>query len=189
MLLPLLSVPLAVPLVKTVSARTDGAVAERRARRHRAGCSASSRCCCAIGRAAVVKRSLARLSIPLREPFATPGGVVAERELVLLRLEDEDGDVGYGEAAPFEPYDGVPLDDVVDAARATATAGRTRRRRRAPREELALLDLEAQPRRPRARRAGRRRDRGQPHAARRAARRGRPSARPTACATASRASS
>src|SRR3954451_10452389 len=82
-------------------------------REARAGC----RRCEARAGACVVKRSVARLSIPLREPFATSGGVVAERELLLLRLEDSDGAVGYGEAAPLEPYDGVTVDDVVAALR------------------------------------------------------------------------
>ena len=71
-----------------------------------------------------ISRSVLRLSIPLKEPFVTSGGVVSDRELLLLRLEARDGAVGYGEAAPFEPYDGVPLE------RAAAAAGG--RRRRAP---------------------------------------------------------
>jgi L-alanine-DL-glutamate epimerase-like enolase superfamily enzyme len=86
-----------------------------------------------------VRRSLARLSIPLREPFVTSGGVVAERELVLLRLEDDDGAVGYGEAAPLTPYDGVTIDEVVDALR--HRDGGPPQARAA--EEMALLDLEA----------------------------------------------
>jgi o-succinylbenzoate synthase len=95
-----------------------------------------------------VKRSLARLSIPLREPFATSGGVVASRELLLLRLEDSDGAVGYGEAAPLESYDGVTLDSVIAAMRDGGgngqpgkTAGTPPQARAA--EEMALLDLEA----------------------------------------------
>jgi o-succinylbenzoate synthase len=86
-----------------------------------------------------VRRSLARLSIPLREPFATSGGVVAERELVLLRLEDEDGAVGYGEAAPLTPYDGVTMDEVLDALR-NGQPGPPQARAA---EEMARLDLEA----------------------------------------------
>ena len=35
--------------------------------------------------------------------------------LRLLRLEAGDGTVGWGEAAPFEPYDGVPLDRAIAA--------------------------------------------------------------------------
>jgi o-succinylbenzoate synthase len=87
-----------------------------------------------------VKRSLARLSIPLREPFATAGGVVAERELVLLRIEDDDGAVGCGEAAPLTPYDGVTMDEVVAALRDGRNGGPPQARAA---EEMALLDLEA----------------------------------------------
>jgi o-succinylbenzoate synthase len=64
-----------------------------------------------------VSRTLSRISLPFGEPFVTANGVVAARELLLLRVEDEDGAVGFGEAAPFEPYDGVPLDAVVAALR------------------------------------------------------------------------
>ena len=89
-----------------------------------------------------MKRSLARLSIPLREPFVTSAGVVPARELLLLRLEDG-GVAGFGEAAPFEPYDGVSLDEV---AAALADGGEVPQARAA--EEMARMDLEA-------RRAGR----------------------------------
>jgi L-Ala-D/L-Glu epimerase len=85
-----------------------------------------------------VKRSLLRLSIPLKRPFVTSGGVVSARELLLLRLEDEDGAVGCGEAAPLEPYDGVALEDVVDELRRRNAA---RPHARAA-EEMARLDLE-----------------------------------------------
>ncbi|MDQ3644437.1 MAG: mandelate racemase/muconate lactonizing enzyme family protein [Actinomycetota bacterium] len=64
-----------------------------------------------------MRRSLLRLSIPLREPFVTSMGVVAARELAVIRLEDDDGTVGWGEAAPLESYDGVTVDEVVDALR------------------------------------------------------------------------
>ena len=87
-----------------------------------------------------MRRSLARLSIPFREPFVTSSGVVSARELVLLRLED-DGVVGYGEAAPFEPYDGVPLEAAVRAL-ADGDAGGGPPQARAA-EEMALLDLQA----------------------------------------------
>jgi L-Ala-D/L-Glu epimerase len=85
-----------------------------------------------------VTRSLARLSIPFREPFVTSAGVVPARELLLLRVE-KDGVVGYGEAAPFEPYDGVPL-DVVLSALANGDDGPPQARAA---EEMARLDLEA----------------------------------------------
>jgi o-succinylbenzoate synthase len=85
-------------------------------------------------------RSLLRLSIPLKRPFVTAGGVVAARELVLLRVESSDGSVGFGEAAPFEPYDGVPLERAVAAL--TGAGGRRPAQARAA-EEIARLDLRA----------------------------------------------
>ena len=87
-----------------------------------------------------VERSVLRLSIPLKEPFVTSGGVVSARELLLLRLEARDGTVGYGEAAPFEPYDGVPLERA--AAALTGGGGRRPPQARAA-EEIARLDLHA----------------------------------------------
>jgi o-succinylbenzoate synthase len=87
-----------------------------------------------------VKRSLLRLSIPFRRPFVTSAGVVGERELVLLRIESGDGVAGYGEAAPFEPYDGVPLERAIAAL--TGGGGRRPPQARAA-EEIARLDLQA----------------------------------------------
>jgi o-succinylbenzoate synthase len=87
-----------------------------------------------------VKRSLLRLSLPFRRPFVTAGGVVAARELVVLRLEASDGTVGWGEAAPFEPYDGVPLERAIAAL--SGGGGRRPPQARAA-EEIARLDLEA----------------------------------------------
>lgn len=87
-----------------------------------------------------IERSVLRLSIPLKEPFVTSGGVVAARELLLLRLEARDRTVGYGEAAPFEPYDGVPLERA--AAALTGGGGRRPPQARAA-EEIARLDLHA----------------------------------------------
>jgi o-succinylbenzoate synthase len=87
-----------------------------------------------------VQRSVVRLSVPLREPFVTSAGVVSARELLLLRLEARDGTIGYGEAAPFEPYDGVPLERA--AAALTGGGGRRPPQVRAA-EEIARLDLHA----------------------------------------------
>jgi o-succinylbenzoate synthase len=84
-----------------------------------------------------VKRSLARLSIPLREPFVTAAGVVPARELLLLRLED-DGQVGYGEAAPFEPFDGVSLDEVRASLMGAGGEGPPHARSA---REMAMMDL------------------------------------------------
>jgi o-succinylbenzoate synthase len=84
-----------------------------------------------------VNRSLARLSIPLREPFVTAAGVVPTREILLLRLE-EDGEVGYGEAAPFEPFDGVSMEEVL--ASLTGAGGEGPPHARSARE-MAMMDL------------------------------------------------
>jgi L-alanine-DL-glutamate epimerase-like enolase superfamily enzyme len=37
---------------------------------------------------------------------------VAERDLIVLTLEGEDGTCGFGEGAPLEPYDGVSIEHV-----------------------------------------------------------------------------
>jgi L-Ala-D/L-Glu epimerase len=87
-----------------------------------------------------VKRTLLRLSIPFRAPFVSADAVVSARELVVLRLEGSDGTVGWGEAAPFEPYDGVPLERPV-ALRSGVGVSRPPQARAA--EEIAKLDLEA----------------------------------------------
>ncbi|MEA2305269.1 MAG: L-Ala-D/L-Glu epimerase [Solirubrobacteraceae bacterium] len=56
-----------------------------------------------------------RVSLPLREPLATAWGELTTRELVRVRLTGDDGVTGRGEAAPLEPYDGVPLVVVEEA--------------------------------------------------------------------------
>ena len=89
-----------------------------------------------------MRRSLLRLSIPLREPFVTSTGVVFTRELAVIRLEDDDGTVGWGEAAPLESYDGVSVDEVVDALRDGPPHRDAPPQARAA-WELAELDLQA----------------------------------------------
>ena len=61
---------------------------------------------------------IASLVLRFARPLETAYGELHERELVLLRLRGGDGVVGWGEAAPLEPYDGVPLDAVRDALQA-----------------------------------------------------------------------
>ena len=115
--------------------------AQRRAGRHRA---AAGRVLAPAlrGGAAVVRRSLLRLSIPLREPFVTSTGVVSARELAVIRLEDDEGTVGFGEAAPLEAYDGVTVDEVIDALRDGPPPRGAPPQARAA-WELAELDLQA----------------------------------------------
>jgi L-alanine-DL-glutamate epimerase-like enolase superfamily enzyme len=59
-----------------------------------------------------VKVALAAIRTRLRDRFSAAYGEVAERPLMVLRLEGADGIAGFGEAAPLEPYDGVSIDDV-----------------------------------------------------------------------------
>lgn len=59
-----------------------------------------------------MKVALQPVTARLREPFVSAHGESTERELLLLTLQDRDGTLGIGEAAPLEPYDGVSLDAV-----------------------------------------------------------------------------
>jgi O-succinylbenzoate synthase len=50
----------------------------------------------------VVRARLYEVTLPLREPFAISGGVMAIRRSLVVELEDADGARGYGESAPFD---------------------------------------------------------------------------------------
>ncbi len=50
-----------------------------------------------------------------RAPFVSARGSLQDRPLVLVRVEDEDGFVGLGEAAPLADYHGVNVQDVLEA--------------------------------------------------------------------------
>jgi len=89
-----------------------------------------------------MRRSLLHLRIPLRTPFVTSGGVVSARELAVIRLEDDEGTVGFGEAAPLEAYDGVTVDEVIEALRDGPPPRGSPPQARAA-WELAELDLQA----------------------------------------------
>ncbi|MEA2250338.1 MAG: L-Ala-D/L-Glu epimerase [Solirubrobacteraceae bacterium] len=58
---------------------------------------------------------IAHVTLTFAEPMPMAYGMLRERELLLLRLSDSDGAVGWGEAAPLEAYDGVSLAKVRDA--------------------------------------------------------------------------
>lgn len=62
-----------------------------------------------------MKVDIRYLSAGLRTPFVSASGALGVRELVLLRLEDSAGRVGFGEAAPLPDYNGASIDDVRDA--------------------------------------------------------------------------
>ena len=113
-----------------VAGRADRAHAHRRARRSTARsrgpacCSWSSACCSPPGILAELSRGGARPSsrcgCAARRRCATAWGELAERELLRVRLTSAPTTAGDGEAAPLEPYDGVPL---------AARRGRARRLR------------------------------------------------------------
>ncbi|MGX6447991.1 mandelate racemase/muconate lactonizing enzyme family protein [Patulibacter sp. S7RM1-6] len=62
------------------------------------------------------------VALRLAQPMRAAWGEVSERRLLLVELEDDDGLVGYGEAAPLEPYDGVALDACAHALEACRRA-------------------------------------------------------------------
>lgn len=51
-------------------------------------------------------------ALPFAEPYVTARGVLQRREMVLLRVRDEDGVVGLGEAVPLALRGGVGLAEV-----------------------------------------------------------------------------
>ncbi len=53
--------------------------------------------------------SVEAATMVFRRPVTASWGTLTERELLRVRLEAGDGLAGFGEAAPLEPYDGVPL--------------------------------------------------------------------------------
>lgn len=57
-----------------------------------------------------MKLTFERRKLRFKTPVATSYGELAERELLVVSLTDEDGLTGYGEAAPLEPYDGVSIE-------------------------------------------------------------------------------
>ncbi len=81
-----------------------------------------------------MKVDIQYLSARMRAPFVSASGSIDARELVLLRLEDSAGRVGFGEAAPLPDYNGVSMDDVREAL--TGCRSTLARAARLAREEL-----------------------------------------------------
>lgn len=59
-----------------------------------------------------MRLELEPVAAPMRAPMVSARGTVATRDLLLVRIEDREGFVGLGEAAPLSGYDGVELADV-----------------------------------------------------------------------------
>jgi L-alanine-DL-glutamate epimerase-like enolase superfamily enzyme len=73
-----------------------------------------------------MRLSVEPFGLRLRQPLRAAWGTLSERELLRVRLEADDGLVGLGEAAPLEPYDGVPLAAVRAALDAFAAVAQER---------------------------------------------------------------
>ena len=62
-------------------------------------------------------------ALPFKEPYVTARGSLTRREMVLLRVRDEDGMVGLGEAVPLALRGGVGLREVVGELEGWAEQG------------------------------------------------------------------
>jgi muconate cycloisomerase len=59
-------------------------------------------------------------ALPFKEPYVTARGTLTRREMVLLRIRDEDGLEGLGEAVPLSLRGGVTIAEVVRELEAVA---------------------------------------------------------------------
>ncbi|HVD87170.1 MAG TPA: mandelate racemase/muconate lactonizing enzyme family protein [Solirubrobacterales bacterium] len=59
-------------------------------------------------------------ALPFKKPYVTARGTLRRREMVLLRVRDEDGVVGLGEAVPLSLRGGATLEQVVRELRGWA---------------------------------------------------------------------
>ena len=62
-------------------------------------------------------------SLPFREPYVTARGRLERREMALLRITDDDGVVGLGEAVPLSLRGGAGLGDVIRELRDLGDSG------------------------------------------------------------------
>jgi o-succinylbenzoate synthase len=60
-------------------------------------------------------------ALPFKEPYVTARGSLTQREMVLLRIRDEDGFEGLGEAVPLSLRGGVTIETVVRELEALGT--------------------------------------------------------------------
>jgi muconate cycloisomerase len=62
-------------------------------------------------------------ALPFKQPYVTARGSLTRREMVLLRIRDEDGVEGLGEAVPLSLRGGLTIETVVGELEALGTAG------------------------------------------------------------------
>lgn len=82
-------------------------------------------------------------ALPFKEPYVTARGALEQREMVLLRVRDEDGVVGLGEAVPLSLRGGVSLVEVARELEAWGVHGEVQELSAPSRcaVESALMDL------------------------------------------------
>jgi L-alanine-DL-glutamate epimerase-like enolase superfamily enzyme len=80
--------------------------------------------------------TLHRVVRHFKTPLHTAHGVLSSRELIEVTLEDSDGLIGCGEAAPLQPYDGVSIERALEALEAHRAVLAKVPRRRAGRTTL-----------------------------------------------------
>jgi o-succinylbenzoate synthase len=88
-------------------------------------------------------------ALPFKEPYVTARGTLTQREMVLLRIRDEDGVEGLGEAVPLSLRGDVTVGDVVSELEemgtspsfADALAGRSANDGEIPRELVEGMSL------------------------------------------------
>ena len=62
------------------------------------------------------------VALPFREPYVTSTGTLERREMVLIRIEDDEGNEGWGDAVPLSLRGGEPLAVVLEQLEAVAAA-------------------------------------------------------------------
>lgn len=62
-------------------------------------------------------------ALPFKKPYVTARGALEQREMVLLRIRNEDGLIGLGEAVPLSLRGGATLDHVVKELKALDESG------------------------------------------------------------------
>jgi len=65
-------------------------------------------------------------ALPFKEPYVTAKGTLTRREMVLLRVRDEDGVEGLGEAVPLSLRGGVTVETVVEELEAVLPGDATK---------------------------------------------------------------
>ena len=117
LLLPWAAAPLALRLVRVVREQTGRPGPERSPGRYRGAAAAVLPA--VLGRDPRQRRhrqlklALQRRTLRLASPMVSSYGAVGEREVIIASLTDPEGAVGFGEAAPLEPYDGLSTDRVM----------------------------------------------------------------------------